>query len=187
MGTNQDNIVSIDKITQALPAKTLEEHVISQQAISRVVSDPLPGPMLDAVANQELEVMTSQGKVILRPVVIYDFTIFKKLNSPHYRTMIEHANKQISAEEINVEDEELYEMIYQFTHTCKEIRQELKKGREQFREIATEEVADKYSMIDLGVLLNGIAQQINKGFATMTPYGTSEKDESGDDVVKKKP
>ena len=46
-------------------------------------------------------------------------------------------------------------------------------------------MADKYSMLDLGVLLNGIAQQINKGFATMTPYGASEKDESGDDVVKK--
>jgi len=171
--TPPDGVVPIETVLKSLPPEKLEASVVESAATQRVVSDPLPGPMLDAVANQELDVMTSKGKVTFRPVVIYDFTIFKKLNSPHYRTMLE-ANSGVKMEEMNIEDEELYEMIYQFTHSCKEIRAVLKKGREHYRELTTEEVGDKYNIQDLGVLLTGVATQIQNGFATMMAHGVDE-------------
>lgn len=170
-----DGVVSAEMLAKVLPPEKLEEAVVSTAATSRVVADPLPGPMLDAVANTELEVMTSKGKVTFRPVVVYDFTIFKKLNSPHYRTMLERENNaELSA--MNIDDEELYEMIYQFTHSCKEIRQVLKQGREQFRELATEEIGDKYDISDLNILLQGVATQIQKGFSTMMAHGAKEEE-----------
>ena len=185
--TTDGQTVSIETVMKSVPQAKLEEAIVSAAATSRVVSDPLPGPMLDAVANQELEIKTSRGVVVLRPVVVYDFTLFKKLNSPHYRTMLEQANSEFKTDELNVEDEELYEMIYQFTHTCKEVRTELKKGREQFREVATAAIADYFNMDDLQVLLEGVATQITKGFATMTAHGVPDKEgEAPDELDKKK-
>jgi hypothetical protein len=182
MGTNIENTVPISELYKSVSPEKLEASVITSAATQRVISDPLPGPMLDAVANTEVEVITSKGKVILRPIVIYDFTIFKKINSPHYRTMLEGN----SGGSLDIEDEELYEMIYQFTHTCKEIRTILKKGREYFRDIATEEIADKYNMDDLKVLLDGVAVQVRKSFSTMVGHGPSEEKSSEDDDIKKK-
>ena len=183
-----DGAVSPEVLAKVLPQEKLEEAIVQQAATSRGVADPLPGPMLDAVVNQELEVVTSKGKVVFRPVVVYDFTIFKKINSPHYRTMLEKDNAE-ELKTMNIEDEELYEMIYQFTHTCKEIRNELKKGREHFREIATEEIGDKYDINDLNILLQGVATQIQKGFSTMMAHGAKEEDENKDgldEALKKK-
>lgn len=184
--TNTDGTVPIETVLNSVPVNKLEESIVTSAATQRVVSDPLPGPMLDAVANQELEVKTSRGVVTLRPVVVYDFTIFKKLNSPSYRQMIEATNKDFNQAELNIEDEELYEMIWQFTHTCKEMRAELKKGRDQFRELATNVVADIYSMEDLGKLLEGVATQINKAFGTMQSHGVIEEKGEADELDKKK-
>jgi predicted DNA-binding protein (UPF0278 family) len=191
MGTNitPDGEVAIERVLTAVPQEKLVDSIVGTVATNRVVSDPLPGPMLNAVANQELEIITSRGKVILRPVVIYDFTIFKKINSPHYRTMLEAANKDIEETDLKIEDEELYEMIFQFTHSCKEIRAILKKGREYFREVATESIADRYSMPDLEILLNGLAKQIQSGFATMVAHDVETKEndsEISEEVSKKK-
>ncbi len=169
----QEKIVPIDEIKKALSPEKLEDSIIQSMATKRVIADPLPGPMLDAVANTDIEVNTSQGKVILRPVVAYDFTIFKKINSPHYKTMIERDTPEGIAS-ITIEDEELYEMIYQFSHPCKHIRELLKKGRDHFREIATEEVGDKYDINDLNLLLTAIATQLQKGFSTMMAHGSKE-------------
>jgi hypothetical protein len=184
--TSGDKVVPIETVLKSLPQDKIEAAIVENAATLRVTNDPLPGPMLDAVANQELEVITSKGKIVFRPIVIYDFTLFKKLNSPHYRTMLE-ANSGVKIEEMNIEDEELYEMIYQFTHSCKEIRTLLKKGRENFRELATEEVGDKYNVQDLGVLLQGVATQIQKGFATMMAHGVeADKDKDALDEVGEK-
>jgi len=192
MGTNIPNtnlasgekIVPIDTLLKSISPEKLEDVVVTNAAASRVVNDPLPGPMMDAIVNQELEVMTSKGKVVFRPVVIYDFTIFKKLNSPHYRTMLE-ANSGEKIENMAIEDEELYEMIYQFTHTCKEIRAALRKGRDYFRELANEEIGDKYNVDDLGNLLKGVAEQIKKGFSTMMAHAAEEDKSSGDVALDK--
>jgi hypothetical protein len=80
MGTNNDNIVAIDNLLQSIPKEKLEEAIIKNAATNRVINDPLPGPMIDAIVDQELTVTTSKGNVTFRPVVIYDFTIFKKIN-----------------------------------------------------------------------------------------------------------
>ncbi len=185
MGTENINNVDISKI---LGKEKIEDIVVTSAASKRVVSDPLPGPMLDAVANQECEVKTSKGLVILRPVVMYDFTIFKKINSPHYRTMIEAENER-EIELLDIQDEELYEMIYQFTHSCKETRILLKQSRDIFREAAIEEIAEKYEMGDLKSLLEGVAIQIQKGFSTMMAHEpSSDKDTTDplDGEIKKK-
>lgn len=182
-----DKIVPIETLLKAVSPEKMETAIVENAATQRVISDPLPGPMLDAVANPEMDVMTSKGKVTFRPVVVYDFTIFKKINSPHYRTMLERETG-VTVDELNIEDEELYEMVYQFTHSCKEIRALLRKGREIFRETAIEAIGDKYDMADLTILLNGVAAQIQKGFSTMMAHGPPEDKNADalDDLDKKK-
>jgi hypothetical protein len=99
--------------------------------------------------------------------------------------MLEAGADKKELESLKIEDEEMYEMIFQFTHSCKEIRSLLKKGRDAFREAAIEDIADKYSMSDLNILLNGVAKQIQKGFVTMVEHDVVENKDVDTDVEKK--
>ncbi len=187
MGTNQENseapnLVPVSKIAEALGPEKFEEALIKGEASKRAAKDPLPGPVFDAVLGQPIEVKTSVDTVDVRPVVAYDFTLFKQLNGPVYRNMIEGAK---DAKDLEWTDEEGYELVYQFTNPCKEIRAALKKGREYFTELALTEIGDKYTIQDITTIIMAIVKQIEVGFSTRVDHDVIEDKEKSVDDKKK--
>jgi len=180
MGTenlSQEKVVSVSEIEKIIPPEKLEEYRIKSLASKRVANDPLPGPFEDAMGDGDVEVVTSKGKIVVRPVVAYDFTIFKKINSPIFQQMVDVGVSTSGSAELDFDEEDMYELIFQFTRPCKEVRKELKKGREEYREAALAKIADVYGTSDIELIVKVITEQIQKGFSTMVEHEIVSSDD----------
>jgi len=83
--------------------------------------------------------------------------------------MLEYQKPEETREEIEFSDEEQWEMCWQFTHSPKECRALLAKGREAFRETASE-MADTISMPQMPMIIKAIVKQIYASFETSIKY-----------------
>lgn len=141
---------------------------VLNEAVARANREPLPGA-LDRAFGPEGEIVVGAFKV--RKVVHADYPILKRLNSPLYRQMLEGSN-----EEIKPEHEELFELCYQFTRPCREVRETLNKGREFFREVATQTFGD--APIEDGVLtavFTAVVEQFTTSMSTMQAHTSKEE------------
>jgi hypothetical protein len=173
--------------TQSNIVSSIEDYSIRKLAAERAINEAFPGPLVEAIEAGPIEVITSVGPAFIRPVVLSDHIIGKKLNSPFYRNMVE---RSINNEKSNSEDateEEIIDMIFQFTHTARDTRKVLSKGKEYYHEMAMEEIGDKYQITDLKDLVNAIIQQYSNCFKTAVKHDIRESDEVSGDSVKKKP
>ena len=93
--------------------------------------------------------------------------------------------KEESVNKVFSEDEESYELIYQFTHPCKEVYQLIKKGREVFRDKVMEDTAFTYNPIDAGLLVEKIMSHIFKVNLARTQFDVMEQSPNTDDDSKK--
>src|SRR6266568_952062 len=93
-------------------ANKLKEQGIAAEANRLAAADPLPGPIFEAAFMGPVEVETSTGKISVRKASAYDITIFKKVNSPLYRQMIEMSKEASQREDIDFDDDEAFEMIF---------------------------------------------------------------------------
>lgn len=154
-----------------IPPEKVQEYELRAMAASRAGHDPLPGPLSGAFLDQEIKVLD----VSVRPVVAFDMAMFKKLDSPLYRQMLEPEN----AASIQFTEEEGWEMCFQFTRPCREVRAALAKGREAFRESATQAFGDKYRPQDITKIVDAIAEQIKRVFSTAVAHETGDESEGG--------
>jgi len=68
-------------------------------------------------------------------------------------------------------EEDMFVLIYQFTHTCKEIRTILKSGGEDLLvETSMDVIADNYSVTDISKLVEGVMKLMARANSTNTVY-----------------
>lgn len=109
------------------------------QGNAAAAADPLPGPLLDAYLPEPFQAAGLE----LRPVVPSDIAMLKRLKSPLIELMKQSAAAHAlpdsgAAPEPKVEfgDEEVWELVYLWTHAPRENRALLAKGAPAFREAA---------------------------------------------------
>jgi len=177
-------------LKNAISPEDKEKIQLKELAAGRAMADPLPGAAYDAMLAEDIEVETTIGKVNVRPNVAYDWVIFKQINSPVYNLTLESGMPKEIREEVDFKEQQAFELIYQFTHSCKEIRNLLRKGNGNieisnnkdekyavFREEVLNTTADKYSVFDIKPLINAVMQQILKSSSSALEYGVVKKDE----------
>lgn len=107
-------------------------------------SDPLPGPLLAAFLPESLRAAGFE----LRPVVASDWAVLKRIQSPLLtelkRASLLKEHPELATEKTTFSEEEMWELLYLWTHSPRESRALLAKGPEAYREAAMQ-VADKLS------------------------------------------
>jgi hypothetical protein len=146
------------KIISGSQAK-IEEAKMASMANERASREPLPGPASKIFNTESLTVKTSIGEVTIRPMVSYDINIFKLINSPFYSILMGDTIKT-EANQLFTTEEESYEMIWQFTHSCKEAYNLFKKGKEAYRDKVMEDISFVYNPADAVMLVEKIMQHI---------------------------
>src|SRR5262245_61372245 len=91
----------------------VQEALLRGEASKRAVSDPLPGPLVDAFAPLSLSVEGTDLKV--RPLVAYDWALFKLIKSPIYLQMLEVMQSGENAKMVEPTDQEVWDAIYILT------------------------------------------------------------------------
>lgn len=153
-----------------------QQEIISERndASRRAMADPLPGPLTEAFLSEDIMV----DEIRVRPVMAGDFVLFKQLNSPIYRNILEADKPESERKEMILEDDsEAFQMIYQFTRPAFEVRNALKLGMESFKETAMREVADKYHPEKVARLVSAVAEQVRRSFGTAQKYGSDREPE----------
>lgn len=151
-----------------------QKHYATNEAVKRANADPLPGPLANAFGGELVHV----GPFAIRPLVAYDMALLKKLDSPLYHQMLEAAKPAEEQRQMDWTDEDGYEMVYQFSRTPSECRAALAKGREHFREMACQSVADIVDPMLLAKAVEVIAKQIQGVFETAIKFGAAEEGET---------
>lgn len=106
------------------------------QGSHEAAADPLPGPLLDAFLP---EVLRAAG-FELRPVVASDWAILKRLNSPLLtelkRASLQKDHPELADQKTTFEEEDVWELLYLWTHHPRDSRALLAQGRQVYREAA---------------------------------------------------
>lgn len=172
-----------DKIIAENKPKT-EEAIMESLSNERASREPLPGPAEFIFNNDPLTVKTSIGEVVIRPMKAYDINIFKLINSPFYRVIMNDIENGQSS--MFTTEEESYELIYQFTHPCKDVYQLFKRGPEVFRDVVIEEVAFVYNPQDAALLVEKIMSHIFQVNMARTNFDVAAQETSGGETLDKK-
>ena len=155
------------------------ENNLREEANRRAAATPLPGPLADAFLTDAIQVSEN---LFVRRVVASDWSILQWLDSPIYKMILEIQKDESLREVISYADDEEWEMVWQFTHTPKEVRALKAKGRTVFKETCADEIGDKYSLAITKKAVEAISKQILASFDTKIGFGDSE---SSDDSKKK--
>jgi hypothetical protein len=169
----------------ALLAKDVEALRAREAVRRQAATDPLPGPAAAAWAGEPTRVHGFE----LRPVVGGDVILLKRLDSPLIRRtkeLVEHFRKVsmgvieegTPCPESTYEDEEGVEMVYQFLVPIATARGALSLGRERFREIALQFVADRVPYPILAELIAAVEMNYQKSFSTFLRYEARKEGDS---------
>jgi hypothetical protein len=150
---------------------------LNHEAAKRANADPLPGVLYRAFDPKPIDIGSG---LTVRPVVASDWKALKWLESPVWKAFLELQKDEKIREEIQYTDEEQYEMAWQFTHTPKEVRGLMAKGRDIFRETCVD-WADTITFAALPDAINAIQRQIILSFTSRPTIGDDE------DLKKKTP
>lgn len=151
------------------------EAALNEDARRRACADPLPGALADAFLEDAIQIGPN---TFVRRVVASDWKVLKWLDSPIFKAMLEFQKDEKLRDEVPFTDEEQWEMAWHFTHSPKEARELMARGRESFRSACTV-WADDLPMPSLPAAINAMQKQIIKSFSASLKYG-------GEDEAKKK-
>lgn len=184
-----------DKVLSAIPINKIiaeakpkmENAILESMANERAAKEPLPQSAKFVFNREPLIVETSIGKVTIRPMVSYDVNIFQIIDSPIYKMILGDSPETTNANQLFTSQEEAYELIYQFTHPCKDTYNLFKQNKMAFKDKVMEEVAFIYSLDDSTKLLNAIMEHIFNVNIARTSFDVSEEEQSaaGGDHKKK--
>lgn len=133
-------------------------------------SDPLPGPLLDAFLPEPL----IAAGFVLRPVVASDWAVLKRIESPLLkelaRVSVAAKNPELAGETTIFVTEDIWELLFLWTHAPPLVRATLAKGRPHYRETAMAQadalpltfVGKEKEIIDalFGNLMRSLATQV---------------------------
>lgn len=148
------------------------EPTIEDMAAERAASDPLPGPLSAAFISDSIEVAGMR----VRKLVASDYVVFKFLDSPILRQLLELAKPEDAREDVIANDTEEWEMVWQFTNNPRKVRDAMAKGREFFSKSATDEVGDRLSPEQLKIVMLAIFEQIKRSAESSVAFVTDAKE-----------
>ena len=147
------------KILEANKTKS-EEAIMESMSNERASREPLPGVAEEIFNTEPLTVKTSKGDVVIRPMVAYDINVFKKIESPFYRILMNDVKEMKESNSLFTTEEEAYALVFQFITPVKELYQSLKKGNDAFKDMAMEKIAFEYNPIDIAKLVEAIMSHV---------------------------
>ena len=147
---------------------------LTEEARKRAAATPFPGALSDAFLSDAIKV--GEG-LLVRRIVASDWKILTALDSPIIKQILELQKDEKIREEVSYTDEEEWEMCWQFTHSPKECRELLTKGKESFREQAME-MADMITMPQAKLIVRAIGAHLMNGFMTAMKYAPEVPNES---------
>ena len=86
---------------------------------------------------------------------------------------------------ITYKDEDVFDVVYQFTHPVKDVRKLVNKGADFYHETAMAEIGDEFSLLDIGPLIEGFQKIVLGSTSTMVQHEVPEST-SVDDKGKEK-
>lgn len=162
--------------TYEFPPGYLERATATIQGAHAAASDPLPGPLLEAFLPEPLRAAGLE----LRAVVASDWPILKKLDSPILKELQGLAlNPELPKPEVVYEEEDVWELLYLWTHPVREVRALLAKGRQQFREEVLQRTADTFPagvVNDRGAILTALATNLFRSISTRIGHKPAGED-----------
>ena len=148
------------------PTAEQVEQVLTEEARKRAAATPFPGPLADAFLHDAIQV---DDQLFVRRIVASDWKILQWLDSPICKQMLEFQKEEKLRDPVPFTDEEEWEMAWQFTHSPKECRELMAKGREVFRAAAIE-FGDTLTMPQSKLVINAIGRHITNSWMTCIKY-----------------
>lgn len=148
--------IDVDKLVRD-NAEKIQDAKMTSMANERAEREPIPTVVDDLFNPEPLVVKTSQGDITIRPMVAYDLNFFKRTNSPFYQAIMGDISGSAS---LFPDDEQSYELVYQFTHTPKEVYALHKQGVEKYRDVINETIGFVYTPKDVQLLLESVMRHI---------------------------
>jgi hypothetical protein len=149
-----------------------QPETIESMAAKRAESNPLPGSLGDAFLSGPITIAGHE----VRKLVASDYVIFKFLDSPILRQLLELSKAADKQESVSFTDEEEWEMCWQFIHTPRECRELMKKGRESFRELCSVEIGDSFSPEQTKLIVLAISEQVRRNGDTAVKFVADAKE-----------
>jgi hypothetical protein len=150
-------------------------------ANERASKEPIPLTTEGIFTDNELMVNTSVGIIKVRKMKAIDISIFKLTDSPFYKVIMGDVGDKNSINSIFPEEETIFALIYQFTHSAKEVYQLVKKSKEEYHNMVMETVGFIYEPSDIILLMSEIIKHIG-----LVNQGKVELSTSHDEDDKKK-
>ena len=161
-----------------LPPEVADKAVeanLREEANRRAAATPLPGALSDAFLTDAIHVADGLD---VRRVVASDWSILQWLDSPIYKMILEVQKDEKLRDAVSYTDEEEWEMVWQFTHSPKDVRALKAKGREVFKETCAAEIGDKYKLTETKQAVEAISKQILASFDTKIGFTDGDGDSS---------
>lgn len=138
-------------------------------AKGRANAEVLPGPLAGAFPT---EAGREVAGLRMRPLVHYDYVILRRLDSPLYRKVLELGKPESDRQEVAFEDEDGYEMVWQFTRPVKEVAGVLARGRQAVRQAAVEEIGQRLGALEVQELVRLAVENFVAASSTAVGYRT---------------
>lgn len=157
--------------TQGMDEKVIS-HGLTVMASERAAADPLPGPLVNLFVNGDIEV---EG-VKVRKAWMGDQVIFKILDSPIHRLILESQKEKNLQEPVDCSTEDEMMLIWQFTHPIKEAYELAKQGKSAFESKAMTEVGMEMDCVKPKIIIEAIMKQIAAAFQLKMTYAADAKE-----------
>lgn len=152
-----------------------QEIQLTEDANRRAAATPLPGALADAFLTDSIQV---SDNLFVRRVVASDWSILQWLDSPIYKMILEVQKDEKIRESVSYTDDEEWEMVWQFTHSPKDVRSLKAKGREVFKETCASDIGDSYSLVVTKKAVEAISKQILASFDTKIGFSSGDEPDS---------
>lgn len=152
-----------------LTPEQIAAHEARMAARQAAAADPLPGPLMEAFSPDPISFHGSE----LRPMVAYDLTILKKLNSPLFRHLLEMEKPEEERVKVEFEDDDVWELVFLFTRPVAEANILLRKGRDVFYKSAMEAFGYKAELGSLPIAEIAVTNHFARALATAVGYRPS--------------
>jgi hypothetical protein len=143
-------------------------------ASDMAAADPLPGSIATVFEPESIEI----AGVKLRKMFPIDEAIWKLIDSPINKMILEAAKPKDIQEPVESTTEDELGLIHQFTLPIRDAYKLARSGKEVFLAAAVEKSMD-YSVLQTKELLGGVMKQISTGYGTKINHVPDAAPEDG--------
>jgi hypothetical protein len=154
------------------------EHGLKVLASERAAADPTPGPLAQVFQNGDIQV----GDFMVRKLYPVDLAIFKILDSPIHKMMLEAQKPTEIQDAVETTNEDEWCLVLQFTMPAIEAYKLAKRGKQAFEDEAVQRVGVDMPLVKPAQIIAAIIEQIGRAFKTRVNYEAEQEASNGDAV-----